>query len=229
MRCSIAFLATLCILCSSCEFSTSINAFVEPMYSVQGYMAFMQNDRLFYEFEEHRVASTAADIEWNSNFHSDSADSADVQIVSGDRASTDVFRVVLPEIWYHPISALGQSFVISNDVVRDVRIGRDSLVLFDRRRTIGVPYPLSYRNGNIGSVTLEVLNLPVSHYGRSITVDRYRLQIEDDTFVIVDIEPGNTVVRTVSVTSYKNDPQFKVRTCYYQRLSHVSTFVISTK
>ncbi|MBS1561150.1 MAG: hypothetical protein JSS89_06060 [Bacteroidetes bacterium] len=229
MRYNILVFIALCLLCNGCELSTSVDAFVEPMNSVRGYLSFQQNDRLFYEMSTRTVSSTEEALVWDSGFRGTDVDSADVTIVQGDRASTDMFRVILPEIWYHEINAIGQSFVISNDVVRDVRVGSDSMVLFDRGREKNWLYPLAYRAGTIGSISLIGVNIPVSHYGRSTSVDRYRLDLEAQQTVYVDIEPGATILRTVSITPVVNSSRYDARTCYYQRLTHVPTYVISVK
>jgi hypothetical protein len=229
MRSNLLALAALCVLCSGCELSTSVDAFVEPMYSVDGYLSFQQNDRLFFTITTDSVTSPDEALAWNANFVGAEADSVDVQVVQGDRVSTDLFRVVLPEIWYHPLDALGQSFVISSNVVKDVRIGRDSMVFFDRTRMKNTLYPLSYRAGSIGNINLVETGIPVSLYGRQILVDRYRVDVDDAQSIVVDVEPGATIVRTVSITPNSNGTKYSVRTCYYQRVAHALTRVISTK
>lgn len=199
------------------------------MYSVYGYLSFQQNDRLFYEISSETMTSVDEALQWNDAFRGTEVDSADVQIVEGDRVSTDMFRVAMPDIWYSQIDALGQSFVISSDVVRDVRIGRDSMVLFDRTRAIGVPHPLSYKRGTIGSISLVGLNIPVSRFGMRIVVDRYRLTFDDAHTVFVDLEPGATIVRTVMITANQTGSAYAVRTCCYKRVSHAQTSVINVQ
>lgn len=220
----------ICLALTSClDVSTSVDAYVGPAASVNGYLSASSHDRFIYVIDEHETASATDDLLWKESFQGSTTDSAEVRRINGPIISSDIFRVVLSELFYNPLlSGIGARLDVSANTITDIQKEQDDVLLFDRNRPIDVAFPLVYNATTIGTCTLKARNVPVQLYGRSITVDRYILALPSSTDVTIDIEPGNTIVRSVSVTRFTSE-KYKVRTSYFKRSSRNTFRVIEAR